>query len=340
MALFKRGKVWWMSFTYNGRRYRRSCETTDRRLAEKIYHKVMIEVIEGRYFERLPGETRTFREMMEKYREEYLSGLPAGRTCASYINGLIAFFGNYTLKEITPRLIYEFKKMRRAQGVKPATINRQLTLAKRAFNLAIREWEWWNDNPFSRVPSEKGAGKRDRWLTLEEEERLLSVSPQWLKDFLIFAIWTGLRLGNIIGLKRRDVNLKNRTVYIERTKNGEPLIIPLHDRAYEVLKRRLKVKYLEHDYVFTSPEGKPIEPNNLRRSFRITLKRAGIENLRIHDLRHTFGTRLAQAGVDLYTIARLLGHKDIRTTQRYAHHSTQSLRRGIEVLSREVLTQF
>ncbi len=302
MALFKRGKVWWMSFTYNGRRYRRSCETTDRRLAEKIYHKVMIEVIEGRYFERLPGETRTFREMIEKYREEYLSGLPAGRTCASYINGLIAFFGNYTLKEITPRLIYEFKKMRRSQGVKPATINRQLTLAKRAFNL--------------------------------------SVSPQWLKDFLIFAIWTGLRLGNIIGLKRRDVNLKNRTVYIERTKNGEPLIIPLHDRAFEVLKRRLKVKYLEHDYVFTSPEGKPIEPNNLRRSFRIALKRAGIENLRIHDPRHTFGTRLAQAGVDLYTIARLLGHKDIRTTQRYAHHSTQSLRRGIEVLSREVLTQF
>ena len=71
MGLYKRGKVWWMSFTYSGHQYRRSCETTDKRLAEKIYHKVMTELVEGRYFEKLPGETKTFREMMEKYMEEH-----------------------------------------------------------------------------------------------------------------------------------------------------------------------------------------------------------------------------------------------------------------------------
>ncbi len=340
MGLYKRGKVWWMSFTYNGRRYRRSCETTDKRLAEKIYHKVMTELIEGRYFEKLPGEHKTFREMMEKYEKEVLLSLPSGKTCKHYIRGLTEFFGDYTLKEISPRLIYEFKKMRKANGVKPATINRQLTFAKRAFNLAVREWEWWNDNPFSRVPSEKDCGKRDRWLTPEEEEKLLKASPPWLKDFLTFAIWTGLREGNIIELKRKDVDLKRKVLYIKRTKNGEPLTIPLHDKACEVLERRLRVKYIEHDYIFTSPKGKPIQPNNLRRAFRKVLKTAGIEDLRIHDLRHTFGTRLAQAGVDIYTIAKLLGHKDIRMTQRYAHHSTQSLRRGIEILDDRVWHNF
>ncbi len=67
MGLYRRGKVWWMSFMYEGRQYRKSCQTTDKKLAEKIYHKVMTELVEGRYFERLPGERKTFREMMKKY---------------------------------------------------------------------------------------------------------------------------------------------------------------------------------------------------------------------------------------------------------------------------------
>lgn len=334
MGLYRRGKVWWMSFMYEGRQYRKSCQTTDKKLAEKIYHKVMTELVEGRYFERLPGERKTFREMMKKYEIEYFSTLPSGNSCRHYVRGLVEFFGNYTLKEITPNLIYEFKRMRRAQGVKPSTINRQLTIAKRAFNLAIKEWEWWNENPFAKVPSEKGESKRDRWLTLEEEERLLEVSPQWLKDFLIFAIWTGLREGNIIELKRQDVDLQRGIAYIRKTKNGEPLVLPLHEKALNVLKRRLKVRYLEHDYIFTSPKGKKIYANNLRRAFKKAIKKAGIKDLRIHDLRHTFGTRLAQLGMDLYTIAKLLGHRDIRATQRYAHHSIQSLKRSMQVLNK------
>ncbi len=152
-----------------------------------------------------------------------------------------------------------------------------------------------------------------------------------------------MRLGNIISLKWSQVDLFRRLIYIggtgqTRTKNNEPLVIPMNQKVFELLKRRAKVRHLSNDFVLTSPEGRPLDPSNLRRAFKKACEKAGIKNLRIHDLRHTYGTRLAQAGVDLYTISKLLGHKDIRTTQRYAHHSTHSLRLGIERFERELVT--
>ena len=333
----KRGNIWWLCIRYKGRLIRKSTRTTNRRLAEKIHAKVFTELVESDWLGKPLGENLTFRELLSKYERDYLKDLPSGKTCAHYVRGLIDYFGNFTLKDITPELIHEFKKMRKAQGVKSSTINRQLTIAKRAFNIAIREWGWNVDNPFSKVPAERETTRRDRWLTYEEEEALLNASPQWLRDFITFAIWTGLREGNIINLKREDVDLKRRLVYIRKTKNGSPLLLPLHDKAYEVLEKRLRIAYLEHDYVFTSPTGKKIMANNLRRAFRKAVRRAGLKDLRIHDLRHTFGTRLAQSGVDLYTIAKLLGHKDVRATQRYAHHCVDSLRAGLKNLHAHTL---
>ena len=343
MALFKRDKVWWMRFTYKGKQIRKSTEVTEKKLAEKIYCKVMTEVSEGKWFEKPSGENVTFKEMMERYNKEYFSHLPSSEFCMSYFDGLVDFFGNHTLAKVTPRLVNEFKSKRKSEGIKPATINRQLTIGKRAFNIAIREWEWCSENPFAKVSSEKGAGKRTRWLTFEEEKRLLPVCPDWLKDFVVFAAWTGIREGNIINLKRNQADLQRRVIELggtvnHRTKNDDPLVIPMNQKAFEIIDRKMSAKANGNNLFFTSPKGKQIRPNNLRREFRKALKDAGIENFRIHDLRHTYGTRLAQSGVDLYTIAKLLGQKDIRSTQRYAHHCTQSLRRGLNILEKEVST--
>ena len=90
----------------------------------------------------------------------------------------------------------------------------------------------------------------------------------------------------------------------------------------------------EVHYVFASETGTKVDACNLRRGFYGALKRAGITDFRFHDLRHTFATRLAQAGIDLYKIVKLLGHKDIKMTQRYSHHCPESLRDGVEVLDR------
>ena len=85
-------------------------------------------------------------------------------------------------------------------------------------------------------------------------------------------------------------------------------------------------------YVFTTENNTRISPRNMTREFYNALRKAGIQDFRFHDLRHTFATRLVQSGVDIYSVAKLLGHKDIKTTQRYAHHYPESLRRSVQIL--------
>lgn len=88
-------------------------------------------------------------------------------------------------------------------------------------------------------------------------------------------------------------------------------------------------------YVFRDENGEMIKADKLKKEFRKAVKKSGIAHFRFHDLRHTFATRLVQAGVDLYQVAKLLGHKDISTTQRYAHHYPESLRDGVKTLDRK-----
>ena len=337
MGLYKRGRVWWMCFTYGGRQYRRSCETRDRRLAEKIYHKVMTELIEGRYFERLPGERKTFRELMERYLKEHSLVTKTPKSSLrdkSLAHHLTRFFGNLTLSQIQPRLIADYKRLRREEGAAPKTINNELVLMNHAFNLAMKEWEWVKDNPVSRVRRERVHNFRDRWLRPEEEERLLAASPPWLQDIIICALNTGMRQGELLNLKWQDVDFLRKTIYIHEQKNKGKDIIPLNEDAFEILERRSRVRPIRCEYVFHSKRGTRMDPRNLLRAFYDSLKRAEIENFRFHDLRHTFATRLVHAGVDIYTVQRLMRWKTISMAMRYAHHYPESLRPGVERIAR------
>jgi integrase len=254
------------------------------------------------------------------------------------VKNLKRFFGNPKLTEITPKSIVAFKNKRYADGVTPATINRELAMLKKAFNLACREWEWAKDNPVCRVSMEREHNTRDRWLSDEEEQRLLSAAAPYVRDLVLFAINTGMRRGEILSLTWAGVDLTRRTVTVFKSKNGERRTIPANQAVMDLLleKRQLKesVKRPVADVVFASETGTPIDGSNLRRGFLIALKAARIADLHFHDLRHTFATRLVQAGVDLYKVQRLLGHKSPSMTQRYAHHYPESLRDGVEILDR------
>jgi integrase len=334
MGLYKRGRVWWMSFVYQGRHHRKSTETDDKKLAQRIYDKLKGQIAEGKWFETQPGEEKTFREMMEKFQSEYFSNLASYSACKSYIKGLVAFFEDYTLSEITPSLISEFKIRRKAEGVKPATIHRQLGLMKRAFNLAVREWEWCKENPVTKVSMEKLNNKRDRWLTIEEEDKLIQSCPPWLKEIVVFALNTGMRLGEIRSITWQGVDLFRKTVTVFKSKNNERRTIPLNQKVFELLKSKTKVRSIKTDLVFHSQNHTPLDKGNIRRAFCITLEKTGIQDFRLHDLRHTFATRLVQAGVDLYKVQTLLGHKSPIMSQRYAHHYPESLRGAVAILDR------
>lgn len=334
MGLVKRGNVWWMSFSYQGRQIRRSTGATDKRLAEAILAKIRVQIIEGRFFETCEEKTRTFGELMDRFEAEHVPKKASQRSYRGYVKRLRAFFGDRVLADVTPKVIVAYKNARLAAGKAPATVNREVAIMKKAFNLAVKEWEWCRANPVLRVSMEPERNQRDRWLTDEEESRLLRACAPWLRDLVLVALNTGMRMGELLELTWRGVDFGRRTVTVFRSKNGERRTIPVNHSVLVVLREQAKVRCLQTDRVFPSKAGTPLEGGHVRRAFRLALTKARIEDVHFHDLRHTFATRLVQAGVDLYKVQRLLGHKSPTMTQRYAHHYPESLRDGVEILDR------
>lgn len=332
MGLYKRGATWWMRFTYNGKQKRRSLETGDKKLAERISHKILGQVAEGKWFDISEESENTFKEMMNRYMDEHskLKKKSWKRDEVS-LSHLLPFFGIYTLTEITAEMISRYKTRRLKERAKPATLNRELSLMKHAFNLAMKEWDWCKENPCCRVKRERENNERDRVLGYDEEDELLKVCSPWLREIVIFALETGAREGEILEFNRKSFDPFRRVVTILQSKTGQYKTIPLTSRVFEILKDKIKVR---NNLVFPSQKGTRITDTNLGRAFRNALKKAKIEDFRFHDLRHTFASRCAQGGVDLSIIQKYLGHKDFRMVQRYSHHSIESLRNGIEVLER------
>jgi integrase len=195
------------------------------------------------------------------------------------------------------------------------------------FNVAIREWEWTKDNPVSRLSFSVGnSNARDRWLSDEEETILMkaATNPWWLRNFLNVALHTDMRRGEILNLKWMDVDMKRRIVTVVKSKNGEKRAIPMNNTLYNTIDS-IKVRDISGK-VF------PISKSIVRHAFDKTVEKAGIDDFRLHDCRHTFATRLVQKGCDLYRLSKLLGHKSISMTMRYAHHYPESLRSSVELL--------
>jgi integrase len=337
MGLYKRNQVWWMSFTYQGQQVRKSTETSDRRLAQAILGKVNAKIVEGRYFETLQEQDRTFAEMMERYLKEYSprKAPTSHRRDQQDLLHLLPVFGDKTLAAVTPRLLAEYKVQRREEGAAPATINKELGLVRHAFNMAIREWEWCRENPMHRVRMEPVHNQIDRWLTAEEERRLLAAAPAWLQEIIIFALHTGMRRGEILSLQWQDLDFSRGVLVVMNSKNRERRTIPLNVKVFELLAGKQQTGMFKKGEVFTSSQGTTLDARNLMRAFYAAMEKARIINFRFHDLRHTFATRLVQMGVDLYKVQRLLGHKTPAITQRYAHHSPESLRDSVAVLEKK-----
>ena len=334
--MFKRNgsDVWSTSFRYKGKRIQQSLDTKNKKLAQAIEAKLRTEVVEGTYFEKRIGHNKSFNALMDKFMKEYAPTVSENMQSAykCYLKNLSKYFGDSQLGTIKPNLIAGYKVHRRSQGVSSSTINRELYMLSKAFNLAVKEWEWLSENPVSKVSKEREDNERDRWLSYDEETKLLGECSDWLRDITNFGLHTGLRQDELLSLEWSRVDFSRKTILIRKTKNGKPKTLPLNRVALDILKEKSKVRSVKNDLVFLSRSGTKINRRYLWGTFKKALERAGIEDFTFHDLRHTFATRLVQKGEDIYKVAKLMGHKDIRMTQRYAHHSSESLRSGVEVL--------
>ena len=303
-------------------------------MAESIFAKVRVKMAEGRYFDTLQEQDRTVAELMARD----LTERSAFKAPKSYerdqqaLKHLLPIFGDKCLGEITPKLLAAYKAQRRTEGAAPATTKKELQVVRHAFNLAEREWEWCRANPMRKVSMEPVHNEIDRWLTVEEEARLLAGAPAWLREIIVFALNTGMRQGEILSLQWPDVDFTRGTLVVMKSKNRERRTLPLNNTVFALFAGKQAACGQHDGLVFTTSTRTPLKARSVVRTFSNARNRAGIQDFRFHDLRHTFATRLAQKGVDLYKVQRLLGHKTGLMTQRYAHHSPESLRDGVRVL--------
>ena len=344
MGTFKRNSDYWIDYYDHGRRHREKVGPS-KALAEAALAKRKVEIAEGKFLDKRKDPRTKFEAFSEEYLELHskVNNKSWKRSDLSNITILKRFFAGYYLNDITPLVIEKFKaqrvnEMKKAspagpeRRLKPATINRNLECLKSIFNKAIAWGKYSGENPVKKVKFFKENNQRLRFLEREEIIKLLSNCNRHLKPIVILALNTGMRRGEILGLKWRDIDFKRGIIYIYDTKNKEKREVPVNEQAKTALIRTRK--HPQSEYVFCNQNGSPMTQN--RKSFLTALKKSGIKDFKFHDLRHTFASHLVMSGVDLNTVRELLGHKSTEMTLRYSHLSPDHRKRAVDVLSRRM----
>lgn len=331
----KDSKFLWMSFTANGKHYNRSTGTPDRVLAKKILAKTLTLITEGKWFNIDQSARHTFDEMIERFISEHAPTV-SKNTQASYgysRQHLDPFFAGMTLAEIESDKVSEYRTLRRKQGSKPATRNREVAMLSKAFSLAMKTWKWTKTNPCQQVPMEpENNDKTGQALPEKIEKKVLKECAKHLdgqlSDMVIIAIHSGCRRREIAMLRYEHINLSLHQFSV--IQKGDKLkICAMTNTVHAILTKRFK-KQNPSGFVFVNAEtSHPWHLRTITGKFKKACTDVGIPTFRFHDLRHTTGTRLGEAGKDIHTIASILGHSKLSTSTRYVKHSTEGKRRVV-----------
>jgi integrase len=326
MAVRKRGKRWMYDFMIRRVRYKGSIpEARTKQEALDVEAQMRRAVYEGRY-----GRQAANTSFESFVREVFVPYARANRKNHRQDERIALMFCEYfkgkAFHEISPMQVEQAKRNRR-DGHKSSTVNLELSVLCRIFNLAI-ENGYTNQNPLTKVRRLRDEERRQRYLTREEEVSLrstLSEKYPHLLPLLDLALNTGMRLRELLLLRISEVNftLGTVTLSLERTKEKRRKILPLNPTTLETL-RRLAAES-DGDRFF----GRGFEASYVEKQWKAACKTAGVSNLHIHDLRHTFATRLAESGVTETIIMGLLGHSSLRMTSRYAHATLEAMTQAV-----------
>jgi integrase len=263
---------------------------------------------------------RLWQEAMLRWLEE-TSHKASQAEDKRYLRWLRQFLDGKYLDEITRDDIDEIARIRKAQGVSNATVNRTIQVVRAILRRAALDWEWIEKVPKIRfLPEPK---RRVRFLTKSEAQRLLDALPEHLAEMARFTLATGLREANVVNLEWSQVNLEQRLAWIhhDQAKARKPIGVPLNDGAMTVLQRQVG-KHPERVFTF---RGKPIKHKAGGNAWRRALKKADIGDFRWHDLRHTWASWHAQAGTPLHVLQELGAWESVEMVQRYAHLAAHHL---------------
>jgi len=208
--------------------------------------------------------------------------------------------------------IAKYRDERLNEGKSTNTVRLELAIISHLFNIARKEWGMESlTNPVQNTRLPKGSASRERRLTVNEEDRLLSACGEskslGLKDIFVLSLETAMRLGELLALQWQNIDLNRRIARLPDTKNGEAREVPLSSTALKVLQMR--IRSISSDRVFPG----------FKCTWRRAVQRAGIENFRFHDLRHEATSRLFERGLNIMQVAAITGHKDLKMLKRYTH---------------------
>jgi integrase len=356
MAVFSKNGTWWIDYYYQDKRYRQKIGTR-KRDAEEALSRVRVKIASGEFIppkerERLSAAKPQDISFKSFAIEEFLPWSQSQHSAKHYIRlesairvHLLPYFGHRVLSDITTRMIEEykisrsrdhFKRGKKSRKVNPATINREVCCLKVMLRKAT-EWGRIEDSPARGIRAFRETSKKPKLIEQDEVARLLEQLPDHFRALIATAVYSGLRRSELFHLRWEDINWKtNELTVVSRaehhTKNYESRRIPMNNALVEILQYHKRNHIIiGSPYAFSNREGKTY--TDIREPICAAAERAGIEGaITMHQLRHAFCSHALMQGIDPRTVQKWMGHKDLKTTLRYAHVSPAHEKAAIQLL--------
>jgi integrase len=278
------------------------------------------EIATGSYVDPRKAESTLLSDAIDQYVAQLDSKGVENSARRSRLKRLRSDLGDFSLAKLGSHQLAEYRD-RRIKVVSATTVSHELALLRHILGLATREWGIQLPHGLPSFPKVKLPHGRTRRLSSDEESQLLVVcedDPQ-LSDLILLAIETGMRRGELVNIRPSDVDSKNAILTIPKTKAGHPRVIPLSPTALSILERQSGDKLRVIDLAATAASQK----------FAAACRKAGIKDLRLHDLRHEAISRFVELGLSTLEVAAISGHKTITMLQRYSHPSPEKLARKL-----------
>lgn len=350
-GIYKRGSVYYLYYRLDGRRIRKRIGTS-KKIAELALADVTVKIEKRQIGFSDPPKKRdheigAFFDEFKKFSQANHRPNTVRRYQAITDN-FTAFLktqpGISWLSHLSPRLFEAYKAYKREvptapngtdspksktrkKGAMPATINMEIQTLRTTFGLAVK-WGLIEKNPVAGVKFVKvDDAKPARFLTADEAAKLLLASPARLRDIFAVFLYSGMRKGELlnltwddVGFARGVIKIQNKDWWVPKAGQRE---ISMHHAVRDILTRIMNQANGQGRFVFPGPDGGPLKIK-LREKLMRVAKHAGLANLtKLHSLRHSFGSNLVMAGVDLPTVQKEMGHASIETTMIYAHLTPQ-----------------
>jgi integrase len=347
--LYRRGTIWWIRYSVRGRDFRESSHSERERVAQKLLKARWQELGRGRFIG--PSQERvTMEDLLASLETEYeINRRRSLGTLKGRLVHLRAAFGSCRALDVNEAKIELYKQTRLVEKttrgnrpVQPATINRELSMLRKAFRLGVRQ------RRIAAVPTVdllEENNVRQGFVEPGDFEKIVTALPEHLRDFMRFAYTTGWRRGEISSLQWSAVNRQARTIFLGRSKNGEPRILPFVGELESLIERRWQARSVENKNgstvlttnVFHCGDGQPI--GDTRKSWRTACSKAGLPNLLVHDLRRSAVRNFDKNGVSQIVGMMISGHKTASVYKRYRIVPENDIREALQKVEQAIEQQ-